>query len=146
MSKAWPTFVLVLWLTLVFVLAQSYTACLSSILTVHKLQPMYPSEDDVIKDPNINIGYPRVSFLKGLLEERLKIDSWRLKNLSGVEEYKEALDKGSSQGGVDAILNEVSYLKIFLNRYGSNNYALVRTRHRCDGYGFVNISFSISMF
>ncbi|XP_028773668.1 glutamate receptor 2.9-like [Neltuma alba] len=135
-AKAGSRFVLVLWLILAFVLMQSYTACLSSILTVHQLQPSYPGENDVINDPNINIGYPGVSFLRGLFVHHLKIDSSRLKKYSSINEYKEALDKGSRKGGVDAIFNEISYLKIFLSQYGYSNYALVQTRHRNDGYGF----------
>ncbi|XP_028789486.1 glutamate receptor 2.5-like [Neltuma alba] len=95
-----------------------------------------PSQNDVINDPNINIGYPGVSFLRGLFVHHLKIDSSRLKKYSSIKEYKEALDKGSRKGGVDAIFNEISYLKIFLNQYGYSNYALVETRHRNDGYGF----------
>ncbi|KAI9117316.1 hypothetical protein K1719_011482 [Acacia pycnantha] len=135
-SKACSRFVLVLWLLLACVLMQSYTACFSSILTVHQLQPTYPSENDVINNPNINIGYPDASFLRGLFVDDLKIDSGRLKDYSNVKEYKEALDKGSRRGGVDAIFNEVVYFKIFLKQYGSNNYALVKTRHRDAGFGF----------
>ncbi|KAI9117184.1 hypothetical protein K1719_011350 [Acacia pycnantha] len=70
-------FVLVLWLILAFVLMQSYTACLSSILTVHQLQPRYLSEYDVINDPNANIGYNGGSYFKGFLLERLKVDKHR---------------------------------------------------------------------
>ncbi|KAK4257634.1 hypothetical protein QN277_007197 [Acacia crassicarpa] len=135
-SKACSRFVLVLWLLLACVLMQSYTASLSSILTVHQLLPTYPSENDVINNPNINIGYSDGSFLRGLFVDDLKIDSRRLKNYSNVKEYKEALDKGSRRGGVDAIFSEVVFFKIFLEQYGSNNYALVRTRHRDAGYGF----------
>lgn len=141
MAKTGSRFVLVLWLILAYVLMQSYTACLSSILTVHQLQPTYPNEQDVLSDPKINIGYPGVSFIRGVLINNMKIDSRRLKHYSTVKQYKDALDKGSLKGGVDAIFNEVSYFKIFLKQYGSN-YALIQTRHRSDGYGFVSISLS----
>ncbi|XP_028773693.1 glutamate receptor 2.7-like isoform X1 [Neltuma alba] len=135
LAKNCSRFVLVLWLILAFVLMQSYTACLSSILTVHQLQPRYPNEYDVLNDPNINIGYQGGSFIKGLLLERLKVPKSRVKNCSTIEQYKEALDKGSREDGVDAIFDEVPYIKVFLKKYGSN-YAMIETRHRTDGFAF----------
>ncbi|KAI9117304.1 hypothetical protein K1719_011470 [Acacia pycnantha] len=135
LAKNCSRFVLVLWLILVFVLMQSYTACLSSILTVHQLQPYYPSEYDVINDPNVKIGYQGGSFIKGLLLESLNVDKSRVKNYSTIEQYKDALDKGSHKGGVDTIFDEVPYIKIFLKKYDSK-YAMIGTRHRTDGFGF----------
>ncbi|KAI9117272.1 hypothetical protein K1719_011438 [Acacia pycnantha] len=127
-------FVLVLWLILAFVLMQSYTACLSSILTVHQLQPRYLSEYDVINDPNANIGYNGGSYFKGFLLERLKVDKSRVKNYSTIEQYKEAIDKGSRKGGVDAIFFEAPYIMVF-KKYHSK-YAVIETRHRTGGFGF----------
>ncbi|XP_054820762.1 glutamate receptor 2.7-like [Prosopis cineraria] len=128
-------FVLVMWLILAFMLMQSYTASLSSILTINQLQPRYVSEHDVIIDPNINVGYHRYSFVEGLLVDRLRIDRSRVKNYPDIKEYREALDKGSRKGGVDAIFDHISHIKIFLKQYGSN-YAMVETRHRIDGFAF----------
>ncbi|XP_054820443.1 glutamate receptor 2.5-like isoform X2 [Prosopis cineraria] len=98
-----------MWLILTFILMQSYTACLSSIMVVHQLQPSYPN--------------------------RLKYDRLRVKNYPDMEEYKEALDKGSNKGGVDAIFDHVSHIKIFLNQYGSK-YVMVETGLRTDGFAF----------
>ncbi|XP_028773669.1 glutamate receptor 2.9-like [Neltuma alba] len=128
-------FVLVMWLILAFVLMQSYTASLSSMLTVHQLQPRYLSEYDVITDPNINVGHHCNSFIGGLLIDGLKIDRSRVKNYPDIKEYKEALDKGSLKGGVDAILDHISHVKVFLKQYGSD-YAMVDTRHRIGGFAF----------
>ncbi|KAK4257639.1 hypothetical protein QN277_007202 [Acacia crassicarpa] len=132
LAKNCSRFVLVMWLILVFVLMQSYTACLSSILTVHQLQPQYLSENDVIKDPNINVGYRSGSFVGDLLP----INRARVKNYSSIEEYKDALDKGSHKGGVDAVFDEAPYFKVFFSHYGSNDYAVVGTRHNAGGFGF----------
>ncbi|KAI9117305.1 hypothetical protein K1719_011471 [Acacia pycnantha] len=136
LAKNCSRFVLVMWLILVSVLMQSYTACLSSILTVHQLQPQYLSDNDVIEDPNINVGYNTGSFVEDLLVKNLMIDRSRVKNYSSIKEYKVALDKGSLKGGVDAIFDEAPYFKVFLNYYGSNNYAVVGTRHHAGGFGF----------
>ncbi|KAK4257646.1 hypothetical protein QN277_007209 [Acacia crassicarpa] len=141
LAKNCSRFVLVLWLVLAFVLMQSYTECLSSILTVHKLQSHYPSEYDVLNDPNIKIEYQGGSFIKGLLE-KLKVDKSRVKNYSAIEDYKDALGKGSRKGGVDVIFDEVPHLKVFLKKYGSN-YALIGTRHRTDGCALLSFQFHV---
>ncbi|XP_054820200.1 glutamate receptor 2.7-like isoform X2 [Prosopis cineraria] len=135
LAKNCSKFVLVMWLILVFILMQSYTACLSSILTVHQLQSHYPSEDDIITDPSIFVGCHYGSFINGLLVDSLSIDSSRVKEYSSIKQYKEALEKGSRRGGVDAIFDEVPYIKVFLAKYGSN-YAMVGPRHRNAGFGF----------
>ncbi|XP_028773692.1 glutamate receptor 2.9-like [Neltuma alba] len=135
LAKNCSRFVLVMWLILVFVLMQSYTACLSSILTVHQLQPRYLSENDVAEDSNINVGYHSGSFVRDLLVDNLMINSSRVKNYSSIKDYKEALDKGSHNGGVDAIFDEAPYFKAFLKQYGSN-YAVVSTKHHAAGFGF----------
>ncbi|KAF7806605.1 glutamate receptor 2.9-like [Senna tora] len=131
-------FVLVLWLILACILMQSYTASLSSILTINQLQPNYPNANDLRKDPGIIVGYQDGSFVKELLGDpnRLGFEKSRLKNYSGIDEYKDALDKGSRKGGADAIFDEVPYIKVFLKRYGSKNYAMVGPRYRTDGFGF----------
>ncbi|XP_028786704.1 glutamate receptor 2.9-like [Neltuma alba] len=137
LTKTSSRFVLMMWLILVFVLMQSYTACLSSILIVHELQPQYLSENDVIKDSNINVGYKSGSFVGDLLVNKLTMgDESRVKNYYGIEEYKEALDKGSHNDGVDAIFDESPYFKTFLHRYGSKNYAVVGTSLHYGGFGF----------
>lgn len=141
MAKNCSRFVLMMWLILVFVLMQSYTACLSSILTVHQLQPQYLSENDVIEDSNINIGHKTGSFVRDLLVNRLTVNGSRVYSYSCIKEYKEALDKGSRKGGVDAIFDEDPYFKVFLKHYGSKNYAVVRTRHHAGGFGFVSLHF-----
>ncbi|XP_028773676.1 glutamate receptor 2.9-like [Neltuma alba] len=135
LAKNCSRFVLVMWLILVFVLMQSYTACLSSILTVHQLQPRFSSEYEIRTDPNIYVGCHYGSFIRGLLVDSLKVDSSRVKEYAGIESYKEALDKGSRKGGVDAIFDEVPYMKVFLKKYGSN-YAMVGPRHRTGGFSF----------
>ncbi|XP_054821055.1 glutamate receptor 2.9-like isoform X2 [Prosopis cineraria] len=128
-------FVLVMWLILVSILMQSYSACLSSILMVNQLQSHYPSEDDIITNPKIYIGCHYGSFISSLLVDSLTVDSSRVKEYPGIKQYKEALDKGSQRGGVNAIFDEVPYIKVFLAKYGSN-YAMVGPRHRTAGFGF----------
>ncbi|XP_028786705.1 glutamate receptor 2.8-like [Neltuma alba] len=73
--------------------------------------------------------------VRDLLVDNLMINSSRVKNYSSIKDYKEALDKGSHNGGVDAIFDEAPYFKAFLKQYGSN-YAVVSTKHHAAGFGF----------
>ncbi|KAL2480995.1 Glutamate receptor 2.1 [Abeliophyllum distichum] len=52
-----------------------------------------------------------------------------------VEGYHDAMTRGSKRGGVDAIFDEIPYMKIFLKKYDSQ-YKMVGPTYRTDGFGF----------
>ncbi|GJM98779.1 hypothetical protein PR202_ga15817 [Eleusine coracana subsp. coracana] len=97
----------VVWLFVVLILQQSYTASLSSILTVEQLQPTVTTLDEVIRK-GANVGYLNDSFLPGLLK-RLRIDESKMIAFDSPEEYNDAL----STGRVAVIVDEIPYLKAF---------------------------------
>ncbi|MED6195267.1 hypothetical protein PIB30_036352 [Stylosanthes scabra] len=133
-GKNCSKFVLVVWLILGFVLMQSYTANLSSMLTLDQLQPTYLSVDD-LRTNGVNIGYPTDSYLSEVLVDKFKFNKSKLKNLTKMEDYQKALDKGTRNGGVDVIFEEIPYIKMFLKKHGSN-YMMVGPHYRTDGLGF----------
>ncbi|KAL2502318.1 Glutamate receptor 2.7 [Forsythia ovata] len=126
-ANGWSIFVLVFWLFMAFILMQSYTANLSAILTVDQLKFAF-SED-------YYVGYQEGSFMKEFLEKQLHIHESRLKNYSSVEDYHDAMSRGSKRGGIDAIFDEIPYMKIFLKKYDSQ-YKMVGPTYRTDGFGF----------
>ncbi|CAI9769387.1 unnamed protein product [Fraxinus pennsylvanica] len=126
-ANSWSIFVLVFWLFMAFILMQSYTANLSAILTVDQLKFAF-SEDYCV-------GYQEGSFMKEFLKEQLHISESRLKSYSSVEDYHDAMSKGSKRGGIDAIFDEIPYMKIFLEKYDSE-YKMVGPTYRTDGFGF----------
>lgn len=119
---------------------QSYTASLSSILTVDQLKPSYPSVNDLKRNGD-NIGYQSGSFIFDMLVN-LHFDKSKLKNISNIEDYRKALDDGTTKGGVTVIFDEISFIKIFLKKYGSK-YMMVGPQYRVDGLGFVNFDMPI---
>ncbi|KAL5201509.1 hypothetical protein ABZP36_035863 [Zizania latifolia] len=121
--------VIVIWLFVVLILQQSYTASLSSILTVEQLQPTVTSLDEVIRKGG-NVGYLNDSFMPGFLK-RLKIDESKLIPFDSPEEYNEAL----STGRVAVIVDEIPYLKLFLSKY-CHNYTMIGPTYKFDGFGF----------
>ncbi|KAF5186272.1 Glutamate receptor 2.2 [Thalictrum thalictroides] len=65
------------------------------------------------------VGYQKGSFVKTLLKE-LNFDETKLVAYNSPEEYDEALRKGSKNGGVAAIFDEMPYIQLFINKYCGN--------------------------
>ncbi|KAJ7955739.1 Glutamate receptor-like protein [Quillaja saponaria] len=120
------------WLMLAFILAQSYTANLSSILTLDQLQPSYLSLKELIAKGH-QVGYQSDSFVGDqLLVQRLKFDRSKVMPYGSITDYHHALKTGN----VSAIFDEIPYIKMFLKKYGSK-FMMVGPTYRTDGLGFV---------
>ncbi|XP_030950058.1 glutamate receptor 2.8-like [Quercus lobata] len=127
-------FVLIIWMFLVLILTQSYTASLTSMLTVQRLQPTFVDVKE-IKRKGYLVGYQKGSFIKGLLMKQLDFDESKLKPYETPEEYHEALSKGILNGGVAAAFGEIPYIKLFLAKYCSR-YTMVGPTYKSDGFAF----------
>ncbi|KAL8493224.1 hypothetical protein ACS0TY_024446 [Phlomoides rotata] len=86
-------------------------------------------------DNNYYIGYQEGSFMKQFLTKQLHINILRLRSYSSAEEYHAAISLGSKNGGIDAIFDEIPYMKLFLNKYDSH-YKMVGPTYRTGGFGF----------
>lgn len=126
-SNNWSFVVLVFWLFMAFILMQSYTANLSAILTVDQLKFAFSD--------NYYVGYQDGSFMKEFLTNKLHISESRLRSYTSAEEYHNAMRLGSKNGGIDAIFDEIPYMKILLNKYDSQ-YKMVGPTYRTGGFGF----------
>lgn len=138
--NSWSKLVLIIWLFVVLILKQSYTASLASMLTVQQLKPAFVDVTE-IKRNGYFVGYHKGSFVRGLLIKQLNIDPSKLKPYSTPEQYHEALSSGSENGGVAAIFDEIPYIRIFLAMYGSK-YTMAGPVYKTDGFGFVSCSIS----
>ncbi|KAL8493218.1 hypothetical protein ACS0TY_024441 [Phlomoides rotata] len=126
-SNNWSVFVLVCWLFMAYILMQSFTANLSAILTVDQLKFSFSE--------GYHVGYQGVSFIKDFLVENLSINESRLRPYSSIQGFHDAMTRGSKNGGIDVIFDELPYMKLFLNRYESQ-YKIVGPTYRTDGLGF----------
>ncbi|KAK6787365.1 hypothetical protein RDI58_015890 [Solanum bulbocastanum] len=126
-------FVLIVWVFVVLVLTSSYTASLTSMLTVQQLQPTITDLNDLIKNGEY-VGYRKGSFVKHVLT-RMKFDSSKFRSYSTLEEYNDALSRGSKNGGVGAIVDELPYLRLLLNKY-CRKYIMVGPTYKAAGFGF----------
>ncbi|KAJ4801832.1 glutamate receptor 2.2 [Rhynchospora pubera] len=113
------------------ILTSSYTANLSSMLTVQNLQPTVTDINDLIKNGDY-VGYEGGSFIEGLLLQH-HFEKSKIRSLS-LDNFAQALDKGSANGGVAAIVDEVPYIKLFLAKHCSL-YTMIPI-HKSEGFGF----------
>ncbi|KAL9326013.1 hypothetical protein ACSQ67_006658 [Phaseolus vulgaris] len=132
--KSCSRFVLMVWLLLALVLMQSYTANLTSILTLDQLRPSFQNVND-LRRGGYYVGYQSGSYVYDVLIDQFKFDPSKLRPYSNITEYYDSLKLGSKNGGVAAIFVEVPYLKLYLKEYGSN-YILAGPEYRNAGFGF----------
>ncbi|XP_031385278.1 glutamate receptor 2.1-like isoform X1 [Punica granatum] len=126
--------VLAVWIFLLLIITQSYTASLASLLTVERLQPQYVDVQELVRKHH-HVGYQKGSYVRELLVRDLGFYESRLVPLNSAEEYHEALSNGIGNGGVAAIFAETPYIKLFLGKY-CNEYMMVGPTYKNDGFGF----------
>ncbi|XVE93053.1 hypothetical protein REPUB_Repub01dG0157000 [Reevesia pubescens] len=102
--------VLIIWLFVVMIINSSYTASLTSILTVQQLSSPIKGIDTLISS-NEPIGFQVGSFAENYLIEELKIPKSRLVPLGSPEEYALALERRR----VAAVIDERPYVDLFLS-------------------------------
>lgn len=122
---------------MVLIINSSYTASLTSILTVQQLTSPIKGIDSLIssKDP---IGYQQGSFTRDYLINELGIHKSRLISLKMPEDYAKALKDGPHKGGVAAVVDERAYLELFLSN--QCEFSIVGREFTKNGWGFVSAS------
>ncbi|CAL5040031.1 unnamed protein product [Urochloa decumbens] len=126
-------FVLIIWLFVVLIINSSYTASLTSILTVQQLATGIAGIDDLISSA-LPIGYQAGKFTRSYLIEELNVPESRLVPLNTIQEYADALKRGPKDGGVAAIVDEMPYVEIFLSYHC--NFRVVGQEFTKEGWGF----------
>ncbi|KAK6137136.1 hypothetical protein DH2020_029120 [Rehmannia glutinosa] len=127
-------FVLIIWFLVVLILTQSYTASLTSMLTVQQLHPTITDVNELIKN-NEYVGYQNGSFVFELLKD-MGFHESRLLAFNSPDELYELFSKGSRNGGIAAVIDEIPYMKLFLAKYCSK-YTMVGPTYKTGGFGFV---------
>lgn len=129
--------VLIIWLFVVLIINSSYTASLTSILTVqHLSSPIKGIES--LKNSDEPIGYQVGSFAEHYLSEELGISKSRLIALGSPQAYAQALQLGPKKaGGVAAVVDERPYVELFLS--SQCKFRVVGQEFTKSGWGFVSI-------
>ncbi|KAK6274225.1 hypothetical protein POUND7_011308 [Theobroma cacao] len=126
-------FVVIIWCFVVLILTQSYTASLTSLLTVQQLQPTVTDIQELLKKGE-KVGFKKGSFVEGILKG-LTFPESQLIEYQTLEELHDLFTKGSANGGISATLDEIPYMKLFLAKY-CDQYTVVEPKFRTDGFGF----------
>ncbi|MCL7023599.1 hypothetical protein MKW94_018708 [Papaver nudicaule] len=125
--------VMMVWLFLLMVITSSYTASLTSILTVQQLSSPITGIDSLITS-NQPIGLPGGSFIHKYLTDSLNIYEGRLVSLEDTDEYARALQRGPDDGGVAAIVDELPYVEEFLAHH--TDFGIAGHMFTKSGWGF----------
>lgn len=124
-------FVVIVWCFVVLVLTQSYTASLSSLLTVQQLQP---TDLYLLLKNRDSIGYRKGSLVHGMLMQL----GFPSENLMPYRSKRE-LDQLFENRLVSAAFDETPYVKLFLSTYCSK-YTTVAPNLLRAGCGFAFVS------
>ncbi|GJT77557.1 glutamate receptor 1.2-like protein [Tanacetum coccineum] len=127
LSKNLSKFVMFVWLIVVLVIFTSYTATLTSLLTVEQFE---------LATKGGIVGFHGGSFVEGVTIDNVRLTDNTKKDYYSYEDYANALSKGGNRGGADAILDEVPYIRMFLGMH-SDDYAMVLSESCTSGFGFV---------
>ncbi|KAI3678643.1 hypothetical protein L6452_37944 [Arctium lappa] len=115
-------FVVTVWVFVVLVITSSYTATLTSLLTVQQIASKEGS-----------IGFQSFSpIAEGAVFNNLKFADFRMEKLNSSEDYVKAL----TTGGFAAIIDEILYIKSVLALYSAADFSLVATAPTTNGFGF----------
>lgn len=124
--------VVLVWLFVVLILVTSYTANLSSILTIQRLKPNV-SDIETLKRTNSKVGLNTHSFVVNYLVTVLGFKPENLIKIDSESDYIEAFENRS----ISAALLEFPYAKVFMNQY-CKGYTATTLSYRFGGLGFVS--------
>ncbi|KAJ9690590.1 hypothetical protein PVL29_012974 [Vitis rotundifolia] len=122
--------VIVVWLFVVFVLTSSYTASLSSMLTVQRLEPDL-IDVEWLKATKSVVGCDGDSFVRKYLENVTKFEAADIKNISSQYQYPGEFQSGN----ISAAFLELPYAKVLINQF-CKNYTATKPLNRFGGLGF----------
>ncbi|KAF9612897.1 hypothetical protein IFM89_004313 [Coptis chinensis] len=114
-------------------LGQLFLQSLVQGLTNETQQLSVVDAKDLIQNGDL-VGYRNGSFVEMVLK-KLNFDESQLKAYNSPQEYEEALDKGSKNGGVAAIFEEIPYITLLIKKY-CRKYRRVGPIYRMEGFGF----------
>lgn len=130
-------FVLIIWLFVVLIINSSYTASLTSILTVQQLSSQIEGIDSLISGTQ-PIGVQDGSFARKYLIDELNIQESRIVSLRDQSAYADALMRGPKGGGVVAIVDELPYIQLFMSNTNCK-FRTVGQEFTKSGWGYVSI-------
>lgn len=122
-------FVVVVWVFVVLILQSSYTASLTSMLTVPQLEPAIGDFASLWRGTD-KVGIMNNSFMRAAMNKSGFPQS-RLEPYQATQGFHEALLNGT----IGAIVDETPYLRVFLKSY-CDNFTRTAQSNKTGGFGF----------
>ena len=129
-------FVVIVWVFVVLILTQSYTASLTSLLTVQKLEPTYANLSHLISNTKEYVGCKDGSFVCTLLQQGF--NARNIRTYKSAEECDQLLMNGSANGGIAAAIDQTPKMKLFLATY-CTKYTMIGPIIKTNGFAFVRL-------
>ncbi|KAA8515174.1 hypothetical protein F0562_018353 [Nyssa sinensis] len=127
--------VIVVWLFVVLILTQSYTANLSSMLTIERLKPTV-KDVEWLRKTNAIVGCDGNAFVRKYLVDVRKFDPNNIVDITGPHDSLGDYLKVFESGNISAVFLETPYAKVFVNRH-CKQYTVTQLSYRFGGFGFV---------
>ncbi|MCL7025994.1 hypothetical protein MKW94_013801 [Papaver nudicaule] len=126
--------VVIVWAFSLLILSSSYTASLTSMLTVHRLEPTVTDVHELIKTRQ-NVGYLEGTFVYTMLK-RMGFNEANLKPYISTEDFKEAFTASrSKEDRIVAAFGEAPFNRLLLAKY-CHKFALAGPMYKTGGFGF----------
>jgi hypothetical protein len=124
---------MVVWVFVVIVIMQTYTASLTSMLTIQQLEPTI-ADVEALQNSNAMIGHPNGSFVSKYLVDVLHFKPNNTKAYNSPEAYAQALRSKE----IAAAFLEYPLAKLFLAKY-CKGFIIAGPTYKIGGFGFVNL-------
>lgn len=122
--------VVVVWLFVVWILTSSYTASLSSMLTVQRMQPV-KTDIEWLKSSNSKVGCDNDSFVRNYLEDVIGFKPGNIHTVLNETDYTGLFENKS----ITAAFLELPYKKVFINKH-CKGYTATTPTYKFGGFGF----------
>ena len=123
---------MVVWLFVVWILTSSYTASLSSMLTVQRMQPVNTDIGYLISS-NSKVGCDNDSFVRNYLEDVIGFNSNNIITVLKETDYTGLFEEKN----ITAAFLELPYKKVFINKH-CKGYTATTPTYKFGGFGFVS--------
>jgi len=129
----------VVWLLVVWILTSSYTASLSSMFTVQRLQAVN-TDIEWLKSSNSKVGCDNDSFVRNYLEDVIGFNSENIITVFNEFECTELFENKD----ITAAFLELPYKKVFINQY-CKGYTATTPSYKFGGFGFVSSYYNFAV-
>ncbi|KAK9936487.1 hypothetical protein M0R45_013327 [Rubus argutus] len=123
--------VVVVWLFVVLIVSSSYTANLSSMLTIQRLKPNI-TDITMLQRTDSKVGLNKGSFVANYLKNVLNFKQENIIKIGTESDYKEEFENKN----ISAAFLELPYAKVFMNQ-NCKRYTATTQSFRFGGLGFI---------